>query len=170
MRALIQFDAIDGAGAFAIRTHPADAAHLHGLQRAVCGDTDLVVLSSRPPAVHRRVVLLAVNSSFTGAPASLARTAAIRSKSWFWFLLPKPPPMYWQTTWMCSSFMARSFAMCVRQFEIPCVDAYNIRLPPSHVATLTRRSSCALLMYAVLYLSSKTWVDALRPCSISPRR
>ena len=59
VRALIQLDAGDVAGVLAVRPHPAVAAHLNRLQRAVALHAHLVVLRRRPAPVHADEVFLA---------------------------------------------------------------------------------------------------------------
>ena len=76
--------------------------------------------------------------------------------------------MYLQTTRTLLSGRPKSLAMSVRALETPWVEANTVNLPPSHFATLTRRSIWALFTCFEMYVSSKTRSASLKPSSRSP--
>ena len=86
----------------------------------------------------------------------------------FWFLLPKPPPMYLEMTRTWWSSRPRSRAVSWRQLEIPCEGVYSVSFSPSQLANEQRGSIWALWINPVSYLSSNIWSDSLNPASTSP--
>ena len=94
----MQFDALPSrAGVLPVRSHAAESAQLNGLQGAVVVDGHLVVLNGWPTAMDADEVVLPRVFEASPGRRLFASIAVMRSASWFWFLLPKLPPIS-QTT------------------------------------------------------------------------